>query len=72
MRELIEGLWPELGAQGAAEKTAQLTVSFREMLEAFQGISDAITILLVAAGIVMVLVVFFQALFIGVKSHVPP
>jgi hypothetical protein len=38
------------------------------MLEALQRISDAITILSVAAGIVMVLVVFFQA-FKGGPGH---
>ena len=43
-------------------------MSIGEELEALQSIADGITIILVAAGTVIALVVIFRKLFFGVKA----
>jgi len=44
------------------------SMSIGEVLEALQSIADGITIILVAAGTVIVFVIIFRKLFLGVKA----
>jgi hypothetical protein len=43
-------------------------MSIGEVLEALQSIADGITIILVAAGTVIVFVIIFRKLFLGIKG----
>ena len=61
-----------LWGPGAASRPIELggahSMSIGEVLEALQSIADGITIILVAAGTVIVFVIIFRKLFLGAKA----